>query len=586
MRYRTDNRRQLDRRQMLRAVGGSALAAAVPLATARSEPQPAQPELRGKAPFRALFSNDTTNIRSCVSPYHKADEPFREEMLAASIDETAGTGIDVHMLQPGLGWVPWWKSESYPASEHYRWWFDKFGGEPDAIARYMIDGGDMVDVLVRRCRANDLAPFVSLRLNDYHGKEFADFTRADFENLGMPFFWVPHTNSRFYLEHPEYRVAADPKIYTSNPDVNRLLSDPAVRTPVRNARVFNWAVPEVRQQKLTFLRELAEGYDIDGLELDFLRHRNLFRQDETTRAERVEIVTDFVAEVRTLLDRTARPGRRRWLCARLPQWLGWHGAMGIDLPKMVSAGLQMINLSNHFAWSQASDLSRVVRKCPGAAVYHEMTHCTDTPRNPAPVEKGKFRYHISRWRMTTPEQFWTGAHLAYARGGQGVSAFNFVYYRASAERGGFGMEPPLDVFQTVSDPQEVARKPQHYFLKLGRRTIAPDGKLRFAIDMAPPADGWNLPGKLRVQAGKDLAGRRFEATLNGRSLEATDDVAEPYPNPYNEPGVLGRPGELRAWILPADVPIDGMNQIDIRLVEGEPSQLVFLDLAMPVATTA
>jgi len=32
----------------------------------------------------------------------------------------------------------------------------------------------MVGVFVRRCRARGLAPFVSLRLNDSHGHEFAD----------------------------------------------------------------------------------------------------------------------------------------------------------------------------------------------------------------------------------------------------------------------------------------------------------------------------------------------------------------------------------------------------------------------------
>jgi len=53
-----------------------------------------------KAPFRVLFSNDTTNIISNVSPFHKRGESFRPEMLEASVDETAGC-VDVHMLQPG-----------------------------------------------------------------------------------------------------------------------------------------------------------------------------------------------------------------------------------------------------------------------------------------------------------------------------------------------------------------------------------------------------------------------------------------------------------------------------------------------------
>jgi len=60
-----------------------------------------------KPPFRVLYSNDMTNILTCISPWHKPGEPFRPEMLDATIDEVAGQGVDVHLLQPGLGWVPW-----------------------------------------------------------------------------------------------------------------------------------------------------------------------------------------------------------------------------------------------------------------------------------------------------------------------------------------------------------------------------------------------------------------------------------------------------------------------------------------------
>lgn len=63
-----------------------------------------------KPPFRVLFSNDSTNIQSCTSPDHEKGEPFRPDMLEATVDETAGTGVQVHMLQPATGWVPWWQS--------------------------------------------------------------------------------------------------------------------------------------------------------------------------------------------------------------------------------------------------------------------------------------------------------------------------------------------------------------------------------------------------------------------------------------------------------------------------------------------
>ena len=84
----------LTRRDFLRHTAAGTLLASYPASLrAASKPQP---------PYRVLYSNDTTNILSCISPYHRKGEPFRKEMLEASVDEVAGKGVDAHFLQPGL----------------------------------------------------------------------------------------------------------------------------------------------------------------------------------------------------------------------------------------------------------------------------------------------------------------------------------------------------------------------------------------------------------------------------------------------------------------------------------------------------
>jgi hypothetical protein len=100
-----------------------------------------------KAPYKVLFSNDTTNILTCNSPYHPwltrvtdketgreqyTSPPFSEAMLEATVDETADTGLDVHLLQPGVGWVPWWKSTVYPFEEHIKFMKERTGMDPSA----------------------------------------------------------------------------------------------------------------------------------------------------------------------------------------------------------------------------------------------------------------------------------------------------------------------------------------------------------------------------------------------------------------------------------------------------------------------
>src|SRR4051812_5783416 len=124
-----------------------------------------------KAPYRVLYSNDTTNVLGCTSPWHAKGAPFRPELIEASVDEVAGL-VDAHFLQPGLGEVPMWPSKVEPVAGHYRWIRDTYGLGPDAFGKYVLEGGDVVKVFLDRCRAKRQAGFISVRLNDAHHKEF------------------------------------------------------------------------------------------------------------------------------------------------------------------------------------------------------------------------------------------------------------------------------------------------------------------------------------------------------------------------------------------------------------------------------
>ncbi len=540
-----------------------------------------------KVPFRVLFSNDTTNITSNVSPFHKRGEPFRPEMLEASVDETVGCA-DVHMLQPGGGWVPWWRSEICPADEHYRWLKEKARVPIDSIGQYMLDGGDLVQVFVDRCRQRGIVPFVSLRLNDYHGNEYADLIMdrvrggkdAESGKPGVQGCW----QSRFYLEHPEYRIEDDPAEHKDNPDKLAFRRDHRLRYQIRVNRVFNWAIPAVREHKLALIAELCDNYDIDGLELDFMRHARYFRPNETTPEQRVEIMTDFVSRVRQAVDRNAKPGQRRWLCVRVPFRVRHHPDLGIDLRKWVDAGVDMVNLSCHFVTEQQSDLAAVCRLVPEAAVYLETTYVSHRyAKTTGPRVSANEVY-----RKMTAEQFTTAAHLAYARGGSGVSAFNFVYYRSLAEAES-RCEPPFDALARLKDPDWVARQPQHYFttrcgnvnwpsmMRSDSRALRTDRPVTITLDMAPPADGWQTDGRLRVQAKTNIGDRQLVVRFNGTTLEPIPDVSEPYANPY--PDGLGAAETLRAWTVPVRLLKDGANAIVIEMLRGDPLVLSFVDVA-------
>jgi len=509
-------------------------------------------EKKTKAPFKVLFSNDTTNITSCLSPYHAKGDPLTDDAIRATVDEA--TGADVHLLQPGCGWIPWWKSKVYPAKEHYRWHREDNGlTAPNAFEDYMNADGDLIKPFIEQCRKNNVTPFISYRLNDGHGLEYA----------GTDHRYRKHTVSKFYEAHPEYRIGPNPKDW--------------------HQRVHNWAIPEVRDHKFAFIEEICENYDIGGLELDFMRHVSYFQLDKTTSEQRKQIMTEYVSRIRQLLNRTSRPDQHRWLCVRVPAQLAAHDALGIDLPAMVRAGVDMVNLSCYYFTIQQTDLAKIRRQIPGTAIYLEMTHCTTT----GPSRGG---YDSFTFRRTTPHQFYTAAHMAYQEGADGVSLFNFVYYRqhGTEGRGPFN-EPPFHVLEHLDEPQWLARQPQWYFLakvpdapKTGNRPLPKRLKTKesctFALDLYP-TDAHTKNGILRLMTEKDSGGRQWTVILNGQTLEPTSFVDKPIDHPY-DPG-RGNPEQYACFTCPRSAVLSGRNQLTVSLDQGNEAVITYVDLVLP-----
>ncbi len=513
-----------------------------------------------------LFSNDTTNITTCESPFRGAGEPFREQMLKASVVETASLGVDVHMLQPGLGWVPWWQSQVYPMQEHVEWLRSIKPASLNSYDKYIINGGDIVKVALKTARETGQLFFVSYRLNDYH-HILHSLSKLDFPNEREKAL----ANCKFYYEHPEYRIG--PGMHGSSKEsFNQYLQD--------------WTHKEVRDYKFSLISEICRNYDIDGLELDFMRHACYFNSQDTTARQRIEIMTVFVKRVKELLNKTSRDGRQRFLCVRVPFRLKDCEAIGIDFPSIAKAGVDMLNLSCHYVTEQQSDLHEIHKQVPNTPVYFEMTNVSNLFKNP---NRKKQTFFVA----TTDQQFCTTAHLAYARGAFGLSLFNFVYYRDFSEKthGADGSridvsEPPFYIIRKIRDKKWLARQPQHYYLtrfdadyKRVTKLPVKVGELQtFKLDMAPPVDGWEAGGRLRVQFLTPYNGSKWKLRFNNTELEPTGDISEPYPSPYKDG--LGDSQTLLAWKLPAEIIKNGINKIELAAIEGTPPRLISIDIAV------
>lgn len=535
---------------------------------------------RPAPPYKIWVNHDGTHILTNLSPWHQKGQPFSEKLFRDSVAELGGLGVDAVAFSPGNGSIPWWQSK---VSDHWTWYTARTGKKPSDIGRYIMEGGDLVRAFVEECRRHQLAPIISLRLKDEH-----DIERLDSEYV-----------SRFYFEHQSWRL------------------DPSPRA-VFGLRGLNWIYPEVRAERISIIKELAENYDIDGIELDFMRFFPYFDLAATSDIQRRDVMTGFIREVRAILDRTARNGKARHLAIRIPNRVAEYKNIGLDLHLLESEQLvDIINLSPSYVSQVESDLTQVVAAAPKTAVFYELTHAS--ARGPSP-SWGQFGddYPI---RVMTDEQIRTATHLAYARGAAGISFFNLQYTRPASRSGthsiggSIGREPPYHLFKELREPSQLASYSQHYWIPYwwktgyhGRqfqlpKTFREGTRHTFSLDLALPRHP-APSARLRIRtAGATpvlsatepvpyVRGRpslEWEASLNGVTLSGTRVVDEPYPEPYK--GFLGEPGDYAAWDVPASTLREGINQITLELTGAPISpefkvDIIWIDLAVPASASA
>ncbi len=523
-----------------------------------------EPPQRRSVPFKVLYNHDGTYMKTCVHPWRQPGEPFSEAVLIKSVEELAGKGIDAVAFNPGNGSIPWWQSRVYP--DHWQWYTQRTGKKPSEYGRYVMAGGDMVKVFVETCRRLGLRPFITLRLKDEH-----NITQMDNE-------WV----SKFFYEHQRWRL------------------NPSPDAPF-GVRGLNWIFSQVRQERLGIIQELCENYDLDGLELDFMRFPPYFDLETTGYAQRRDVMTDFIHRTRKILDRTAGPGQRRVLSIRVPNRLQEYRGLGIDLAFLDQKGwVDLINVSPSYVSQVDSDFDLLRAWAPQTAMFYEMTHCAARGTDPTwgrPVGHGD-GYPV---RFTTRQKYVTMANLAFARGADGVSLFNFIYSRPGNRgqlHGGtyHPGDPPFGVIDHFHDRKWLARQAQHYWIphwwKTGYhgrqfqlpKTFVVGTEHKLQIDLAFPDVGVKQ-ATLRIQHSGDALGLQWAAWLNGSALPSRDDVTEPFADPYG--GFQGRPEDYAAWDCPVKLLQDGLNHLKVKLLQGPISEqfatdVIYVDLAVHV----
>ncbi len=157
---------------------------------------------------------------------------------------------------------------------------------------------DFVDVFIDTMREGGIRPWITIRMNDTHcNDEKTNFLRGTF----------------FY-------EAKEKGMYISSGGEDYGYFNCC----------FDYSHTEVRSMMLNYIREIADRYDMDGIELDF--QRELFCFDYKNNRECYKIMNDFMREARKIVNETAKKkGRDILLMARVSPSIEDSLAFGFDV---------------------------------------------------------------------------------------------------------------------------------------------------------------------------------------------------------------------------------------------------------------
>jgi len=271
-----------------------------------------------------------------------------------------GTQIDSIWWNWGEGNQAPYASQHLPLYDHplYQQWVD--------------EGTDVVGLVLEATRKRGLETFFSHRMN---GSD---------NDLG-PFARIP-----LKVQHPEWLFRTP---WCTHPDNG----------------YWNFALPQVHAHTLEALREIAERWPFDGMELDFARGVVFPQGQGWTHRQRL---TDFITQVRDIfLAIGSQRGRPMLLAARVPETLVGCHFDGLDIERWTRQGL--VDILALGVRSYDVDLSAFRRIVEGTPVklYPSLEdhHSTDGYQNPS-IEV--FRGVASNW---------------WQQGADGIHTFNLNY---------------------------------------------------------------------------------------------------------------------------------------------------------------
>ena len=525
-----------------------------------------------KTAYRCLYNHDMGSIPQCFTPALTSyDQDITREQVQQFVWDVAHTDVDAFLCCPTMLRRVLWRSEVDPHWQQEtpllpdRDDTDPFLAREDQkmyyrMYRYMMKGGDPVHETFEAVKKAGMDFFISYRMNDWHYFEFES------DSLLLDTFW---------REHPEYRVGGFAEYYPFVDD----WSEPRI------PKLENYLLPQVRGHYYDLLDELARLYDIDGMELDFMRSPLYFPPSHLE--EGTQAMTEFVRSIRGLLDRHgAVRGKDLSLCVSVPSTLELCSKVGLDMVRWDEEQLiDQVRVSPGYITSFDLDIEDFCGKLKRARIYGDLQGTWAVRRD------------IGGHRPTTPEIYETGAYGFLKRGADGIAFDNFTFtyptihdnwLKPGRMDGGCG--PPVDVLKRVCDADYLATRPKHYFIgcrNIGWRyegigRLPAMNRIETTMVIYDDVSSGQFTGAVfRVVSGDGCDGIPMEVRFNSVPLSEFGGCGELF-KPLLDIG-LPRANEVRYFRVPLEILKTGDNTLSVETRDAQESvELIAVELALYV----
>ena len=327
---------------------------------------------------------------------------------------------------------------------------------------------DRMQVVVDQCHRRGIQCIANLRMNDRHR--------------------VTAYIQELYRRHPEWR-----------------LKSPAGAFSERQG-ALNFKYSGVREHLLTFTAELLERYDVDGIELDYMRMCHMF--EPTEARQHAHLLTEMMRSLREQLSLAARRRKRGSLVlgVRVPPALAECDMLGYDVKTWIREGLVDLVTPADF-WS-----TDFVARTEEFVALAKQTSCkvypSLSPTSSFPSEGG----------YLNSAQYRAAANNFYAFGADGLSVYNFFWtwaYQHGNVVAGLGTVWPtrsLDLLTELKDPVACLMGPRQYLAYPLWQNQSPTGVVR-RDKIVLASDREKRISTLRLRAAEPSTTRQNEVSL-------------------------------------------------------------------------